>query len=81
MKLEEIKQAFEKQIELSFKEGIEHPLLVYIIKRERMDMKNVMYDKLETLVPILDGFELEQDKEHLITPIFKRFGLSYEQQS
>lgn len=72
MTLEEIKQAFEKEVELNIKEGIENPFLYYMIKDDRITMKNVTYDKLETLLPILEGFGREQDKEHLITPIFKK---------
>ena len=75
MTLEEIKKAFEKEVELNLNGGIENPLLFYMIKDKRIDMKNITYDKLETLIPILEGFEQEQDKENLITPIFKRIGI------
>lgn len=75
MNIEEIKQAFQKQIELCFKEGIDSPLLCYMIKDKRIDIKRIKFDELDPLVEVLDGFEIEKGKEDNITPIFKRIGL------
>jgi hypothetical protein len=75
MNNEEIKKVFQKQVELNSKEGIDNPMLFYVIKDDRMDVKRVMFNELETLIPSLNGFEIEEGKEHMITPIFKRIGI------